>query len=222
MYASAEVKKPETRLLDVKFIGPIKGCYYLFSRAKLADSDLKVFACRTQSITPKRIVINAPVRGLIGEKVSLKLDQFDIIQGTISQIIPAGFVVDVEAEGDAQEKLSAKIDWLKKQRLKAVKEHRDHKRIMPPQSRTAITLADGATVECFIIDVSESGAAVSADLKPSVGTRLAVGSATGVVVRHIEAGFAVQFDNSLDMSALETIFAWSLNYLKKREDGPVA
>jgi len=54
-------------------------------------------------------------------------------------------------------------------------------------------LADGTVRTCFIIDVSVTGAAVSTDFVPEIGTVLAVGKAVGRVSRHFDGGFAVQF-----------------------------
>jgi hypothetical protein len=56
-----------------------------------------------------------------------------------------------------------------------------------------LTLADGSTHPCFIIDVSTAGVAVSAEYDPQVGTPLAVGACVGRVVRKFANGFAVKF-----------------------------
>ena len=44
-------------------------------------------------------------------------------------------------------------------------------------------LADGYTENCLILDMSVSGAALSADTVPAIGTVLAVGTITSRVVR---------------------------------------
>lgn len=51
--------------------------------------------------------------------------------------------------------------------------------------------------------MSISGAAVSADLQPEIGTPLAVGSCVGRVVRHRPDGFAVKFTELQNRSELE-------------------
>jgi hypothetical protein len=58
---------------------------------------------------------------------------------------------------------------------------------------------------CFVIDMSPSGAAVSADVQPPVGTPLAVGACVGRVVRHLELGFAVQFVEQQPRDVLERL-----------------
>ena len=58
-------------------------------------------------------------------------------------------------------------------------------------------------MDCFVIDISTSGVAVSADVQPEIGTPLAVGSLVGRVVRHLDDGFAVQFVQVVDADGLE-------------------
>jgi hypothetical protein len=66
-------------------------------------------------------------------------------------------------------------------------------RIIPADPHSTLTMADGATHGCFVIDMSVSGAAVSSPLQPQIGTPLAVGACIGRVVRLLPTGFAVKF-----------------------------
>ena len=66
-------------------------------------------------------------------------------------------------------------------------------RFVPQVSHTVLTLADGSTHPCFIIDVSTAGVAVSSEHDPAVGTPLAVGACVGRVIRKFNHGFAVKF-----------------------------
>jgi len=56
-----------------------------------------------------------------------------------------------------------------------------------------VILGDGNVHGCFIIDISSSGAAVSAEVQPPIGTPLAIGACLGRVIRVFETGFAVRF-----------------------------
>jgi hypothetical protein len=58
-------------------------------------------------------------------------------------------------------------------------------------------------MDCFIIDISTSGVAVSANVQPEIGTPLAVGTLVGRVVRHLDDGFAVRFVKIEDSETLE-------------------
>jgi hypothetical protein len=48
-------------------------------------------------------------------------------------------------------------------------------------------------MKCVILDVSASGAAISADIMPAIGTVLAIGTIVARVVRHFRGGFGVKF-----------------------------
>jgi hypothetical protein len=50
-----------------------------------------------------------------------------------------------------------------------------------------------------------SGAAVSADTVPDIGTIMAIGSVVGKVVRHFPDGFAIQFIQRQHSDNVETM-----------------
>ncbi len=93
-------------------------------------------------------------------------------------------------------------------RLQNFKEHevsdqRAERRFIPVKPYSQMMLADGRTETCLVIDVSISGAAISAETVPEIGTVLAVGTIVGRVVRHFEGGFAVQFVERQSRDELE-------------------
>jgi hypothetical protein len=68
-----------------------------------------------------------------------------------------------------------------------------------------LLFADGSMRTCFVIDLSVTGAAISGDIVPDVGTVIAVGKIVGRVVRHLEAGFAVKFEDMQDRANVESL-----------------
>src|SRR5690606_8675216 len=107
--------------------------------------------------------------------------------------LASGFVLDLQLNDSEREKLGAKIDWHKRHVHAQVPDKREHRRILPRDPRSVIVLADGQKVPCFIIDLSRSGAAVSAHFWPEIGMPMALGRLIGRAVRHLEVGFALQF-----------------------------
>ena len=65
--------------------------------------------------------------------------------------------------------------------------------------------ADGSVLACFVIDLSVSGAAVSADVVPQIGTVLAVGKVVGRVARYLPGGFAVEFVATQNRHEVESL-----------------
>ena len=152
------------------------------------------FACRTSRMSPFRMMVSVPVIGKVGERVVSFFGDFGKLDGWISDTVPGGFLIDLEADSALRETLVRKLTWLeKRQNDPAVAEARNNGRIVPKSPHSTVIFADGTYGDCFTIDMSASGAAVSADVRPEVGTPLAIGSCVGRVVRHFREGFAIQF-----------------------------
>ncbi|WP_315704946.1 MULTISPECIES: PilZ domain-containing protein [unclassified Bradyrhizobium] len=152
------------------------------------------FACRTTRVSPFRMLLDAPVVGKIGDRLSSYFRDFGKFDGEISDTIHGGFLLELEMTRAQRAKFAEKLVWLeKKQKDPTIQDARRHARFVPNSPHSALTLADGSSVPCFVIDASLSGAAVSSELQPPIGTPLAVGSCVGRVTRVFPDGFAVRF-----------------------------
>ena len=178
------------------------GRYSLASRHD-PQGNRREFACRTKRISPFQMLIAAPVLGPKGERVISYFGELGKLDGWITDTVEGGFLVDIAATRKVREGLATKLSWLEKKQREAVIDFREQQRLVPENPHTNLIFADGTTVSCFVVDVSPSGVAVSADIEPELGTRLAVGRAVGHVVRRFNEGFAVRFDRLLQMEHLE-------------------
>ena len=152
------------------------------------------FACRTTRISPFRMMVDVPVVGRIGDQISSYFSDFGKLKGHISDTKAGGFLLELSMDKSMREKMAGQLSWLeKKQRDSSVRDARMQARIIPASPHSALTFADGTIHSCFVIDMSVSGAAISAGVQPTIGTPLAVGTCVGRVVRHLPDGFAVQF-----------------------------
>jgi len=177
------------------------------------EGKLRTFACRTTRVSPFRMIVDVPVVGKIGDRLSSYFRDFGKFGGHISEIMDGSFLLELEMTREMRERFSDKLTWLEKRQADpGVTEARRAARFIPPQSHTTLTLADGSIHGCFIIDVSPSGVAVSSELQPPVGTPLAIGGCIGRVVRQFHNGFAVKF--------VETYRLADLGRLISRESAP--
>lgn len=152
------------------------------------------FACRTTRISPFRMMVDVPVVGRIGDQISSYFSDFGKLDGHISDTRPGGFLLELSMDKSMREKMAGQLSWLeKKQRDSSVRDARMQARVIPASPHSALTFADGTIHSCFVIDMSVSGAAISAGVQPTIGTPLAIGTCVGRVVRHLPDGFAVQF-----------------------------
>jgi PilZ domain len=155
---------------------------------------LRTFACRTTRVSPFRMMLDVPVVGKVGDRLTSYFREFGKFEGEITDTIAGSFLVELEMTRAMRVRLADKLVWLeRKQKDINIKDSRRDARFIPNAPHTVLTLADGTVMPCFVIDVSLSGVAVSAESQPSIGTPLAVGAYVGRVVRVFEEGFAIKF-----------------------------
>jgi hypothetical protein len=192
------------RRYETQLVVRIPGRFSLASRRD-ANGNRRQFACRAVNISQSSIMLAASVKGPIGERVISYFEEFGKIQGPIVRVLDLGFVVKITANDDDRSKLLRKLLWLEQNKNWDVPDVRAHARVIPQDPISTLIFADGSTLGCFVIDMSESGVAVSADIIPEVKTVLAVGRVVGTVVRHFTEGFAVRFNKAQNSSILEEL-----------------
>ena len=166
------------------------------------------FACRTSRVSPFRMLVSVPVIGKVGERVVSYFGDFGKLDGWIADTVAGGFLVDLETDKAQREKLARKLTWLEqKQNDPSLIEARESGRIVPKSPHSTVIFADGTYRDCFIIDMSVSGAAVSSEVLPDLGMPLAIGACVGRVVRHFREGFAVKFVAPQNEQHLEKLIA---------------
>lgn len=199
-----ETPAKSSRLDDVRYIGALGGCYALSERRDdEAENGVPVYACRLCSISPQQAVLVAPVIARKGEMVAAHFKDFGMLRTHVARELPTGFVLDLDMDDEARDRLAARIRWRKQNAINQVPDLREYPRLLPRNPRSVLTLAEGVRVPCFVIDISQSGAAISASVLPGKGTPLAVGRMIGRVVRRLEVGFAVEFTSIYPLDYLE-------------------
>jgi hypothetical protein len=155
---------------------------------------LRTFACRTTRVSPFRMLVDVPVVGKVGDRLTSYFREFGKFEGQISDISAGSFLLELEMPRAMRVRLADKLVWLER-KLKdptSVREERRDTRFIPSAPHSTLTWADGGVTPCFIIDFSAGGVAVSSEAQPSLGTPLAIGACIGRVVRLFPEGFAVK------------------------------
>jgi hypothetical protein len=165
----------------------------LLGRFMLADRH--EYPCQVIDMSPGGMAVVAPVVGQPGERVIAYVDHLGRLEGKVARLIDNGFAMTISATLRKRDKLAAQLTWLANRQILNLPEDRRHGRFVPKNPMARLILPNGNDIGCPIIDLSQSGAAVSLapDLRPSVGAMVTLGKAQGRVVRHIEDGFAVEF-----------------------------
>jgi hypothetical protein len=165
----------------------------LLGRYMLADR--REFPCQVINMSPGGMALIAPVTGNPGERVIAYVDHLGRLEGQIARTFENGFAMTIAASTRKRDKLAAQLTWLANRHILNLPEDRRHGRFPPRNPLARLILPNGNNAACHIIDLSQSGAAVSIapDLRPAVGAMVTLGKTQGRVVRHIDEGFAVEF-----------------------------
>jgi CheY-like chemotaxis protein len=73
------------------------------------------------------------------------------------------------------------------------KEQRAYRRATIGSGTTAITLTDGSSYGCKVLNLSLGGAAVEVEVRPPIGEQVMLGHTEARIVRHTENGLALEF-----------------------------
>jgi c-di-GMP-binding flagellar brake protein YcgR len=163
----------------------------LLGRYMLADR--QEYPCQTVDISPGGVLLTAPVRGEIGERVVVYLEHLGRLEGEIKRHTTQGFAFAIQAAPRKRDKLASQLTWLANRTVLGLPEDRRHERITPRVLTTVLKLENGREFPARIIDISMSGAAIAIDQKPPMGSPVTVGSTAAKVVRHFQNGAALEF-----------------------------
>jgi len=192
------------KFLRQRAVNVVVGGQYTLSNWLDPEGKPRSFACRTSRVSPFRMIVDVPVIGRLGDRIGTYFGDFGKLDGEISDTVSGSFLLELLLTRPQRQKMSDQLTWLeKKQKDPSIKDERRQARIVPASPHSMLTFADGSMKSCFVVDMSSSGAAISADVQPEIGTPLAVGACVGRVVRHLDGGFAVKFVEEQGRDVLE-------------------
>ena len=179
--------------------------YNIADRHDLRTGSRLFFACRVEHLTDMEMTLSVPVTGEIGDAVFVQVKALGDIKGSVVKRTRTGFVMSISATQAERARLKVKIDWFEKIRARKAVNKRLHDRFTPTNPHSTLIFGDGSTLRCFVVDMSASGAAVSANVRLEAGTPLALGKVIGRVVRHLPNGFAIRFVSAVNVGVLEDL-----------------
>lgn len=163
------------------------------------------YPCRVDNMSPGDVSLVTPIVPRREERVILYVDHIGRVEGTVMRSYPGGFAMTLRATDRKRDKLAAQLTWLANRHELDLPEDRRHERIQPRNPFIDIALEDGRKYKVRIIDLSLSGAAVSSDVRPAIGSRILIGTMQGRVVRHLEEGLAIEFAAVQQRETLENL-----------------
>lgn len=183
------------------------GWYRLSPHADFSKG-VKVFPCSIIKISEMAVSftgsISGAIPGSVGEWAEVCFRQLGRFEGPILQIAKNNLVMRIVATQQERASLAAKLAWFgDNKRI----ERRRFERFVPDIQHSVLSLSNGETMPCKLINYSVGGAAVYADVTPNTGTTLKIAHLGAEVVRDFTGGFAVNFTTVQDQQSVETLLA---------------
>lgn len=194
---------PERPSIALHGIRTVTGRYVIGGQAIYPGVNL--FGCRLRMISSDAFRVTAAVIPEQGERVSASFGPLGNISGRVERQLEDGFVVSIEQDDAARDKLNARITGFSERLWTGALDRRSDRRFMPRNPRTVISRPDNWSQPCLILDCSAIGAAVSAAFMPAVGEVVTIGQVTAEVVRLFDVGFAIRFFEPQDADEIETL-----------------
>ena len=163
------------------------------------------YPCQSIDMSVGGLLLTAPVKGAVGERIIVYLEHLGRIEGDIMRLTRDGFAMSVIATTRKREKLASQLTWLANRSALGLPEDRRHDRIQPRFARIGLTLADGSQHPVKLLDMSLSGAAFSADVKLMITDVITLGKTQAKVMRKFEGGYAVEFRQAFNVDGIEQI-----------------
>ncbi len=155
--------------------------------------DRSEHACRLRNITPEDAEIISDTEIEDGTHVVAYVDDIGRLEGVVTGRMPDGFILSLRLTRVGRERIFRRLQWLRDKALGKAVEQRRHERYSPKDAKSVITLPDGRSYPCEVLDISLSGASVKTHVLPEIGTHVMLGRMRGRVVRYHEQGVAVEF-----------------------------
>jgi hypothetical protein len=147
----------------------------------------------------------SPIDVTSGERIVAYFEPLGGFEGSVARLFQGGFAMRFEATAHKRERLAAQLTFLiNRPHLGALADRR-HERVVPKNAEQSLTLLDGLTITCRVIDVSLTGASIATPARPSIGMAVKLGNMRARVVRHHAEGIAVAFDDVQTVTALRKL-----------------
>ena len=173
----------------------------LHGRYMLADRS--EFPCQVVNISPGGIALIAPVSGAVGDRVIAYVDHLGRLEGKIARQLQNGFAMTIAATPRKRDMLAAQLTWLANRSILNLPEDRRHGRFVPKITGARLILPNGTNVGVRLLDLSLSGAGIGTPARPEIGSHVTIGKIPGRVVRHLEQGFAIEFQRMQHPDSVE-------------------
>ena len=160
---------------------------------RFLDASSEEHAMVTQDISCAGAHLITPHRPAVGETVVLYLDELGRVAGTVVRHTQHGFGVVFHVTARKRDKIVDRLTWLWNRDALGLTDEREMQRYAAGGA-ALITLADGRSLQCHVLDISATGAGLEAMTQaPMVGEIITIGTMKAEVMRSQGRGFGIRF-----------------------------
>ena len=165
--------------------------------------DRQEFPCLTVNMSPGGVALTSDFPPRVGEHLVAYIDHIGRVEGRCTRVDGNNFAMTISATLRRRDKLADQLTWFANRGMLGLPEDRRHKRVELRNPRSTLTLPDGSTIECRVMDISLSGAAIATRTKLPLGSPVTLGRTPARVVRHLDTGFALEFSRLQSPDTIE-------------------
>lgn len=159
-------------------------------------------AIRDMSLSGIALMSDTPID--LGSHLIIYLDDFGRFEGDVVRTFDGGFAIETVLSGPRRERVADRLEAYAKGD-KVGESARAFHRYAPAEAgieeNSVLSLPDGRTVPCRIIDMSLGGANVGTETRAPIGAIVSIGRMKGRVVRHTAEGIAIAFTDIPEKAA---------------------
>src|SRR5215213_6945568 len=111
------------------------------------------YPCQTMDVSPGGLLLTAPVKGAVGERVVLYFEHLGRLEGEIARHTGEGFAVALGATARKRDKLASQLTWLANRQALGLPEDRRHERIVPRHTAVVVSIPGVGEITGRLIDV---------------------------------------------------------------------
>jgi hypothetical protein len=155
-------------------------------------SDAREARCTVTDLSPGGAAIASETIPDPGTPVILYVDGFGRFEGTVARRDGHGFGVSFVCTPSKRERTAEQLILFLNKTLVDDSVLRRHER-SNQKGFAKFTRADGAIVQCEVMDISVGGVSLKTDLKPPIGEFVLIAQIAGRVARHHIDGIGIEF-----------------------------
>ncbi|MGB3810121.1 MAG: PilZ domain-containing protein [Parvibaculum sp.] len=154
-------------------------------------------ACEIRDMSLSGIALMSDATVPMDAHLIVYLDDFGRFEGPVVRTFDGGFAIETALSGARRDRVAERLAAFAKGGNGSGA--RAFPRYAPTdagiEEGSILTLADGRSSPCRIVDMSLGGANVATELRAPIGTNVSIGRMKGRVVRHTEEGIAISFSD---------------------------